>query len=174
MSKITDLVEKVSSFSLSDFIPMVDVADTTMGASGTTKKLKLLNLVRALAMNVQHIATAETQAASTAYGGLSTTGPVVTVTTGTLVLVLLSCQASRSAAGNSAYMSVAVSGATTIAAADSNAAINQSAGTGTNTLFVAKVLTVTAGSNTFTAKYRNDGGSTWTFQNRTMIVIPLN
>ena len=120
------------------------------------------------------VTTAETQAASTAYADLATVGPTVTMTTGTSVLVMLNATCARSAAGNSAYMSVAVSGATTTAASDTNAAVVQSAGGGSNVLCRMLLLSVTAGSNTFTAKYKNDGGTTWTFSNRSMTVIPLN
>ena len=120
------------------------------------------------------VTTAETQTASTGYASLATAGPSVTMTTGTSVLVLLNASCSRTAAGNSGYMSVAVSGATTIVASDANAAIVQSAGSGNNVLCRMLLLTVTAGSNTFTAQYKNDGGSTWTFSNRSLTVIPLN
>lgn len=133
-----------------------------------------LCITTALLVGAAMVDTAETQTAGAGYANLATTGPAVTLATGTLVLVMLTASCLRSAAGNSASMSVAVSGATTTAASDANGAIVQSAGSGFNTLSRMVLLTVTAGINTFTASYKNDGGSTWTFSKRAITVIPIN
>lgn len=121
------------------------------------------------------IATSEATSSAT-YADLTTPGPAVTKTTGTSVLVQVYSVSQRPVGtGNTAFMSVAVSGASTVAASDANAAQAAcvSAASGF-TLAMAVVLTgLTAGSNTFTAKYRVDGG-TFDFYNRTIVVTNLN
>lgn len=104
---------------------------------------------------------------STSYVDLTTAGPAVTETlvTGQKVLVTVSCRADNSAgtSTSASNMSFAVSGASTLAAADANAAeITGICGAGTTTrvsLFTAQAT----GSTVFTAKYRviNTGTSTW-------------
>ena len=116
------------------------------------------------------VATSQTTS-SGSYTDLTTPGPAVTVTTGTKALVIIS-DYSVVGVGDNAFTSFAVSGATTIAAADAYA-ISQS---GTNTQSVSRATrlsTLTAGSNTFTMKYRGSGGGTGTFKDREIIVIDL-
>lgn len=109
---------------------------------------------------------------ATSYGNLAdavTTS--VTVTTGTSAWCLLYCNLNNSGT-NSTWMSVAVSGATTIAAADSWAIIrNQTGGErlGSQVFFDG---TLTPGSNTFTLRYRVTAG-TGTFSVRRLGVIPF-
>ena len=109
---------------------------------------------------------------STTYTNLTTSGPAVTVTTGTTAVVCLSVSANKSGVGNTAFISVAVSGATTLAASDTNSASGaealSTAGVSINRVLVLTGLT--AGSNTFTMKYRVDGG-TWNFLNRSLTII---
>lgn len=122
-----------------------------------------------------NVATGQSTA-STSYTDLATVGPTVTMTTGTSVMIILGAAAHQSAAGNTCWMSVAVSGASTVSASDSNAVLASSPAGGFNFALGggAIVLTgLTAGSNTFTAKYRVDG-STFTFQNRGIAVFRLN
>ena len=121
------------------------------------------------------VATSQTTT-STTYTDLATTGPAVTVTIPASgnALVILTASQSDGTNNQGAYMAFAVSGATTRAASDTTARIvkngtGSSAVQGSATFFVTGL---TAGSNTFTAKYRVTGG-TGTFLNRTIIVIPL-
>jgi hypothetical protein len=112
------------------------------------------------------VATAQSTS-STTYTDLTTSGPAVTVTTGTSALVTVGATVT----GDEGNMSFAVSGASTVAADDTRAlvsAINVS-------LSRQIVLTgLTAGSNTFTAKYRSlSGVDTPTFANRDISVITL-
>jgi hypothetical protein len=116
---------------------------------------------------------------STSYTDLTTPGPAVTVTTGTKVLVIVTSQL-NGANGSTTFMSYAVSGATTIAANDPVALIRQN---DTGVQFNANIrasavsqVTLTAGSNTFTAKYRNSvgGGSLSVFRERDILVMNLN
>lgn len=118
----------------------------------------------------------EVQASNTAYGDLATVGPSVTLTiTGTELLIGFSASVNHGAAGNSAFMSIAVSGSTTIAAHHDNAAIVSGTGAGFDmsaARFV-KLTGLTPGSITITAKYSNNGGGTWTFGRRTMFVLEM-
>lgn len=114
---------------------------------------------------------------STAYTDLGTVGPAVTLTTGTSAIVTLGGTLSNNTQNDYATMSFAVSGATTLAAstalAVSSPALTDPAGTTvtySNTLFVSGL---TAGSNTFTAKYAAGVGGTATFANRHICVFPL-
>ena len=97
---------------------------------------------------------------SATYTDLATAGPAVTITTGTKALVIVTAlqfpEPSRIG-----YMSYAVSGATTIAANDAVANIVRSPAAGDNDdrhSAVSRLTTLTAGSNTFTAKYKSSAG----------------
>jgi hypothetical protein len=118
------------------------------------------------------VATSQTTT-STSYTDLATAGPAVTITTGTKALVIISAKLNASAAGNAVFVGFAVSGATTIAAADASA-LGTSDAVGARpyqSSYVTKA-TLTAGSNTFTLKYVVSGG-TGTFANREITVIDL-
>jgi hypothetical protein len=113
---------------------------------------------------------------STSYTDLSTSGPAVTITTGTKALVIVSAQLSNQNSDIAyAYMSYATSGATTIAAGDGVAVgVATTVSSGHNRVIASKAsrVTLTAGSNTFTAKYRVTT-STGTFVNREIFVMDL-
>ena len=119
------------------------------------------------------VATSQTTNSAT-FTDLATAGPAVTVTTGTSALVIISSMI-QTPNGNAVYAGFAVSGATTIAAATTSALKAYSSGgllDGAQTLF--NLVTLTAGSNTFTMKYGNvQGATTATYSNRTITVIPL-
>jgi hypothetical protein len=122
------------------------------------------------------VATSQTTT-STSYADLGTAGPSATVTVPASgnVLVIVTASATDSASGASAYVGFAVSGGNTQAAADAKAFIVQSGGNqailvqGSASFFVSGL---SAGSTTFTAKYRVSSG-TGTFANRSIVVIPL-
>lgn len=111
--------------------------------------------------------------ASTSYTNLHTVGPIVTMTTGQYALVILTTAMSNDTTGDFACMSFAVSGATTIAAADASS-LNFSNAAGNDSLSCSAVFPVglTPGSNTFTAKYKSEIGGTSLFTNRWLTVIP--
>ena len=120
------------------------------------------------------VATAETTT-STSYTDLATSGPEVTVTTGTKALVIYTSEISNNTSNAYSNMSYAVSGATTIAALDTQSLFIRQTSSTTGQPFRASatsVVTLTAGSNTFTAKYRVNSG-TATFQDRSIFVINL-
>lgn len=119
------------------------------------------------------VLTSETHSAAS-FGDCATVGPAVTLDTGTSVLVTVACQAAHSAGTSLLRMGYAVSGATTLAAADDRAAIGTNPGAG---LFVQLCRTMvytglTAGSNTFTAKYQGNS-ATGTFLRRDITVVAL-
>ena len=117
------------------------------------------------------VATSQTTT-STSYTDLSTAGPAVTLTTGTKALVIVSAHLTNSGEQRS-YMSFAVSGATTLAAADTRSLMRYITALQELGMSFAVILNgLTAGSNTFTAKYRV-GGGTGTFYNRDINVIDM-
>ena len=98
---------------------------------------------------------------STVTGSGSESLPSVTVTTGTLAIVWVSALAVRnSTAGNSIIITFSVSGATTLAASDAQAALfdsdvaSQRAG-----ISAVRLVSLTAGSNTFQMEARVSGGT---------------
>jgi hypothetical protein len=121
------------------------------------------------------VATSETTT-STTYVQLTTTTDNVTVTIGAngLALVVVSCQMFNVTAGGQPYMSFSVSGASTVAAADTSALSHKDSSTnGLVQGSYTKLLSgLTAGSNTFSAKYRTVA-NTATFLNREIAVVPL-
>lgn len=132
------------------------------------------NALAARVPSVASVATAQTTS-STSFTDLVTVGPAITVTTGTIAIVMFSASMAHSLSNNETACSVAVSGASSVAASnswqlsfDGNTATNFSRGTG------AHIFTgLTAGSNTFTMKYRVGANPTGTYQLRELNVIPL-
>lgn len=131
------------------------------------------NAIAQRTLATQFVTDSETTT-STAYTDLTTPGPAVTVTTGTSALVFVGARIINNTAGQNTYASYAVSGATTSAADDDRAFMftcpvaNYSTG-GTNAVLHTGL---TAGSNTFTMKYRVTG-NTGTADNRRLTVMPL-
>ena len=119
------------------------------------------------------VAASETVGVMT-YTDLSTPGPSVTVNiTSGKALVTLTTRIANGSLGF-AYMSFAVSGASTVAASDNTSImLYDPAGHFEIRASATYVVTgLTNGSNTFTAKYRESGGPS-TFADRSIIVIPL-
>lgn len=114
---------------------------------------------------------------STSFTDLATTGPAVTVTTGTQALVIVYGQMANNTGGQGVHMAFAVSGPTTRAAQDLEAAgFTANAVANLYGSFSAATLVtgLNAGNNVFTAKYRAINSGTATFQNRRIIVWPGN
>lgn len=120
-----------------------------------------------------NVGTSETTT-STAYTDLATAGPSVTITTGTRAIVFWVVRMSNDGANGICHVSYEVSGATTDAADDANAITFQSDGAGqTARMGASRLLTgLTAGSNTFTLKYRVNA-NTGTFLRREIAVLPI-
>lgn len=111
---------------------------------------------------------------STTFTDLITSGPTVTLTTGTKALVHVAAVLSNDTAGAESYMGFAVSGASTIAP-DPSAAVMWSTPIANGRIqagYFVLVSSLTAGVNTFTGKYLVTAG-TGTFGNRRIAVVPL-
>lgn len=130
-----------------------------------------------LSINGASVATAETQAAGTAYADLATPGPSATVViqSSGLAIVNIGCFASRTGTGNSAFASPNLSGANTVAPSDDFSGTGPSTvSTGDVNLSTTLIYTgLTPGSTTFKLQYHNDGGATWTFRKRNISVISI-
>lgn len=107
---------------------------------------------------------------STSFTDLATSGPAVTVTTGTKALVTITARLYHSTGGSAAAMGFAVSSATTVAPSIENSLINNDQGR----MSVSRLITgLTAGSNIFTAKYESQDAGTSNFQYRQISVIDM-
>ncbi len=107
---------------------------------------------------------------STSYTDLATAGPAVTVTTGTSVLVEIQTLGAG-AVTNRQYMSFAISGATTVSAGTYEIVPDVQMDGPRSMLFVVSGLT--AGSNTFTCKYKSLDGNSIPFAQRVISVTTL-
>lgn len=125
-----------------------------------------------------YVATGQTTT-STSFTDLATAGPSVTLTTSTTVIVAVTSLQSNTSANANAnqgndYHGFAVSGASTVGAADGYSArgpqIHSTHTYGRTGVFYVSGLT--AGSNTFTSKYRVQDG-TGTFSERHIAVWAL-
>ena len=106
---------------------------------------------------------------SGSYTDLATAGPAVTITTGTKALVVVGAQIYNTGGAQDTWMSWAVSGATTRAAADKWAVMSQNPTSASRAYLITGL---TAGSNIFTAKYRTQAG-TGNWLNRTITVMNM-
>ena len=110
---------------------------------------------------------------SLTYTGL-TTAQSVTLTTGTKVMVIVGANLQTSTAEERAFMSYAISGATTSASSDDYAVMVCSTSSfDADQQSYVSFRTVTAGSNTFTAEFRQSSSTTLYAAARTLIVIDL-
>lgn len=116
--------------------------------------------------------TTSTTYTSTLSGGAGTAGPSFPINTGVKALVSFHCRQSTSVATTNVWTSVAVSGASTIAASDN---VSTSMDIVSSQIFhgLTYVETgLTAGVNTFAMQYRVSGG-TGTFASRRLNVVPF-
>lgn len=119
-----------------------------------------------------YVATSETTT-STTYTALATAGPALTATTGTRALVLISCRLENNTASAQAFMSFAVSGATTQASPDTGSiTLDGVSATQNSVLTNWRWVSLNSGSNTFTAQYRVSAG-TGTFSERRLSIMPF-
>lgn len=122
------------------------------------------------------VATEETTT-GTSYTDLATDGPTITYDPGATqtVLILFGSYIANSAIGNTTYVSVNISGATTLAATDSNSLRLRPSGTNGQEVIsgtFSLITTLNSGSNSIRLKYRTEAG-TGTFGARFVIMIPL-
>jgi hypothetical protein len=132
----------------------------------------------ALASGTATVATAQTTTSNT-FVDLTTTGPAVTVTVNTKVMVIVSCEFSSASASQYGAMGFAASSGNTVAAARTKAYIGCTADDGTSSTVFAGSRTImltglTPGSTVFTAKYSSLTGGTVSFSNRDITVVCLD
>lgn len=125
-------------------------------------------------IKADYIATSQSTT-STSYTDLATVGPTVTITTGTTAYVTIQTLGSNTVA-NRQYMSFAVSGASTIAAGtyEIGPVVVPTGGGVDAPLVLSFVVTgLTAGSNTFTCKYKSLDGNSITYAKRFIQVVTV-
>lgn len=122
----------------------------------------------------QAIITTQQTTTSSSFTDLTTPGPTVTVTTGTKALVWFAAQMSNSVSSTVTQCAVAVSGASSVAASQTDDLYNDGLAAGNaNRASVVHMFTgLTPGSNTFKLQYRVNTG-TGTFYDRTLGVMAL-
>lgn len=153
-------------------------AETEPGKAASTGGLIVTSAANTIAQrtpSIARVATSQTTT-STTFVDLATAGPAVaTLATGASAIFVVSSFTSGSTANQGGYMGCAVSGATTVAA-DVTRAMRVMSGIASEISRQSYIglLALTAGSNTFTAKYAStNAGSTATFSERELLVIPL-
>lgn len=134
--------------------------------------------VNTIIQRTSSTATVATQESttSTSYTDLATAGPDLTSQqTGTKVLVCITGAISNDTANSYAIMGYGVSGASTIAGADSNSLQLRAGAANQQARMTACVLEtgLTAGSNSWRGKYRASA-NTASFANRNLVVIPFS
>jgi hypothetical protein len=152
-------------------------AETAAAKATTAGSVFVGTSANALAERIparQTISTLQTTTSLT-FTDLATVGPAVTATTGPSALVFMSSNISNSVAGGGGLMSVAVTGASAVSPSDDRGLrfISDVAGMVNRATCVHHQISLTGGSNTFTAKYEANIGGTATFQFRELGVFPL-
>ena len=146
----------------------VSRAQTVTGYCVTAGMNQLVERVPATSV----IGTTDTTASAGTYTDLdNTSGPEVSVVTGTMAFVSISCSLSNTSSA-AAWMSHAVSGATESEAADSFGAEMQS-NVGQKTSSTILRTDLTPGINVFTAKYRVSTSGTGSFAARRITIFPF-
>jgi hypothetical protein len=107
----------------------------------------------------------------TAFAASSGTDPAVTLQTGTKALITISARIS--CAGNYNFVGCAVSGASSIAAIDDNSAAVGAISTATMSSVTYLLTTLTAGSNTFTMRYRCNVTASGSYDYRKITVVGI-
>lgn len=124
------------------------------------------------------ISTLQNCGNTASYIDLATVGPSVTITTGTTAIISISTTVQESVNDTTqAWMSFAVSGASSIPASDTNSitcSLTSISGLFGSISRTMKITGLTAGSNTFTAKYKATclGTGVIQFSNRDLVVYP--
>jgi hypothetical protein len=160
-----DAFGRLAVASTAGYVLTVDSAETT--------GLKWAALPAAIPTNSTSSVSTLEGTSSGGYTDLTTVGPAVTVTTGTKALVIISCEL-RPDTNAAPTVGCAVSGATTQSADDDrklrkNWGNDEYISASYATLFTG----LTAGSNTFTLKYKNEGSGTANFRYRRVTVIDM-
>ncbi len=150
--------------------------ETAPAKATTAGRIFVVSGVNAIAERVVGrgaVNTSETTGSGT-FTDLATAGPSFTITTGTVAIIIMSAFLANSSAGANSQMGYAVSGASSVVA-DPNRAVIYESGAANDLAqcsYVTQETGLTAGSNTFTAKYQVSAG-TGTFHRRQLFVLPF-
>lgn len=156
-----------------------NLLETAPGKASAAGQVFVSTGANAIAARTPAFATVATQqtTTSTTYANLATPGPTVTVTTGTSALVFINCEIDHDSNSTAAiWASYEVSGATTIAAADSWGLRRDGITFANSNRWGATHMRndLNPGSNTFTMKYREfSATANAVFRDRHLIVFPL-
>ena len=167
-----------STFTASQFNQYVrDNLNETVPAKATAAgQIPVSTGANAIAMRSPAQARVDTSQTTTSlpYTDLATIGPTISVVTGPTAIAFYAADMANSADNGVAKFSVAVSGATSLAASDQwMASIDGiAAGNFNRHAMIHTFVGLTPGTNTFTMKYAV-GSNTGTFRNRELNVFPL-
>lgn len=152
-----------------------NLLETAPGKATTNGGYFVATGVNAIAQRIigtSFIGTAQPATSST-FSDLASTGPTVTVTTGTHALILFKAHVQHNTDNAVSAISCVISGATSSASTFDRSAQTDGVPLGNkNTICGFKYETLNAGSNTFKMQYYTNTG-TATFERRELVVIPL-
>ena len=152
--------------------------NTRLGIGSTGQVLTVTGGVPTWATAAGQAASASAQVntsqstTSITYTDLGTAGPAVTLTTGTKALVIVDCVSLNTNNQVGSFMGCEVSGASSVSPDNNDAAQTFSGNEFATRTKAIRYSGLTAGSNTFTAKYSVEG-NTGTFQRRNIFVMDL-
>jgi hypothetical protein len=158
-----------------------NILETPAAKATATGRMYISNGVNSIAeripSRVKTVGAAQSTTSATPTD-LTTVGPTVgPLNTGTSAIWIVSAYISHATAGSGGYMGVTVSGASAVAMdlLDSLRILSATASLKQKASYVyMHAGTLTAGSNTFTAKYASTtGGTSAIFEERELIVLPL-
>jgi hypothetical protein len=153
-----------------------NLLETGPAKATTSGRLIVTSGVNSVAERViiQDTVSARQSTTSTSYVDLTTAGPTVTATTGTTSLVFVTGRLENATSAQAALASYEVSGASSVAASDARGIKYEASAANANSRFAIVQFegSLSAGSNTFTMKYRATGGTAF-FQDRVITVIAL-
>lgn len=167
-----------STFTAAQFNQYVrdNLNETAPAKATAASQIPVSTGINAIAMRSPASARVDTSqtTTSTTYATLATPGPAVTVATGPMALVWWAAEMSNDTSNSLTKCSVAVSGATSVAANDQwMLSTDGHTGDNFNRHGMSHLFTgLTPGSNTFTVRYAV-GSNTGTFKGRQIIVFPL-
>ncbi len=153
---------------------LLETAPATVANEGEYVVSDGANSITTRIAKTNSVGTSETTS-STSYTDLSTAGPAVSPVASDLCWVSITARMESNTTGKNAFMSFAISGATTLGASDGFSLSYESgaADDGMQSTFSFLITGLTSGSNTFTAKYRTETSNTATFSRRRINVIPF-
>ena len=152
--------------------------NTRLGIGSTGQVLTVTGGVPTWATAAGQAASASAQVntqqstTSGSFTDLATAGPAVTLTTGTKALVIVDCVSLNTSNQVGSFMGCEVSGASSVSPSNNDAAQTFSGNEFATRTKAIRYSGLTAGSNTFTAKYKVEG-STGTFEKRNIFVMDL-